>query len=444
MKSNISLLRLKSTAEKVFVLAVMGMLLVSLLAACGPASQQEPTDTPLRLEPESTASTQSEEETEPTETTLPEETEPIHIHDYAATVTAPTCTEEGYTLHTCAGCGSSYRSDISEARGHTFRYMIVEPTYTSGGYVLHTCTECGYCFRDNYTDKLEQAHTHSYSETVIAPTCTEDGCSTFSCGCGESYIGNVVAAAGHDFSVTTIAAMADAEGYDLHTCQRCGETYKDNYTGIIPGETEPSVTEHVHVYLPDVIAPTCLEKGYTLYSCACGDGYTDNETAPTGHTWGEWVRTKEPSGSEEGEETRSCACGAEESRVVAMLQEDPSPANTSGSYAVTEVLDIINAKRAEAGLYALTYNSDAQECANIRAAEISQYFSHSRPDGSDCFTILEQYGLWGECIASGYATPAAVVEGWMSSNDHRGSLMADFFTCAVVARNGCGWVILFG
>lgn len=31
-----------------------------------------------------------------------------HEHTYETEVVAPTCTEQGYTLHTCTGCGDSY------------------------------------------------------------------------------------------------------------------------------------------------------------------------------------------------------------------------------------------------------------------------------------------------------------------------------------------------
>ena len=42
-------------------------------------------------------------------------------HDYRATVTAPTCTDSGFTTHTCFNCGDNYRSDETEALGHSFK-----------------------------------------------------------------------------------------------------------------------------------------------------------------------------------------------------------------------------------------------------------------------------------------------------------------------------------
>ena len=49
--------------------------------------------------------------------TIPEA--PPHTHVYAPSVTAPTCTEQGYTTYTCA-CGDSYVDDYVDALGHTY------------------------------------------------------------------------------------------------------------------------------------------------------------------------------------------------------------------------------------------------------------------------------------------------------------------------------------
>lgn len=59
-----------------------------------------------------------------------------HTHDYEPIVTAPTCTEQGYTTYTCA-CGESYVDDYVDALGHTDTYLIEE------NYVSPTCTENG-------------------------------------------------------------------------------------------------------------------------------------------------------------------------------------------------------------------------------------------------------------------------------------------------------------
>ena len=66
-----------------------------------------------------------------------------HEHSYTAVVTAPTCTEKGYTTHTCA-CGDSYVDTYVDALGHAWDNGKVtkEPTETETGVKTFTCTRC--------------------------------------------------------------------------------------------------------------------------------------------------------------------------------------------------------------------------------------------------------------------------------------------------------------
>ncbi|MBR5234564.1 MAG: hypothetical protein IKW03_10165, partial [Clostridia bacterium] len=50
--------------------------------------------------------------------------------------------------------------------------------------------------------------------------------------------------------------------------------------------------EHTHEYKAVVTAPTCTQKGYTTYTCACGDTYKADETKATGHSFGAWETVK--------------------------------------------------------------------------------------------------------------------------------------------------------
>ena len=67
-----------------------------------------------------------------------------HEHSYTAVVTAPTCTEKGYTTHTCS-CGHSYVDTYTDALGHAWDNGKVtkEPTETETGVKTFTCTRCG-------------------------------------------------------------------------------------------------------------------------------------------------------------------------------------------------------------------------------------------------------------------------------------------------------------
>ena len=56
---------------------------------------------------------------------------------------------------------------------------------------------------------IEEPHTHSYKSTVTVPTCTEQGYTTYTCECGDSYTSDVVAALGHDFSQSFVCSRCD-------------------------------------------------------------------------------------------------------------------------------------------------------------------------------------------------------------------------------------------
>ena len=74
-----------------------------------------------------------------------------HIHQYVATVTAPTCTEGGYTTYTCA-CGDSYVADETPATGHD--YKLVSTTFNSDYTKVTYTYECANC-GDSYTQELD-------------------------------------------------------------------------------------------------------------------------------------------------------------------------------------------------------------------------------------------------------------------------------------------------
>ena len=80
----------------------------------------------------------------------------------------------------------------------------------------------------------------------------------------------------------------------------------------------------------------------------------------------------------------------------------------------------MNEERAKQGLSALSVSTELRDTARLRSQEIVRSFSHTRPDGSSCFTAFPDWnGTKAENIAAGYATPAKVMEGWMNSEGHR-------------------------
>lgn len=105
-----------------------------------------------------------------------------------------------------------------------------------------------------------------------------------------------------------------------------------------------------------------------------------------------------------------------------------------------QVLSLVNSERAKQGLNALSMDDTLVDGANIRAAECTVSFSHTRPNGTSCFTAFEWQNTCGENIAYGQRTPQEVMNGWMNSQGHRENILKQGFKKigigCFVAQNG--------
>ena len=134
--------------------------------------------------------------------------------------------------------------------------------------------------------------------------------------------------------------------------------------------------------------------------------------------------------------------------------QNQNNSNTSSGYVdsyANEVLTLVNEQRSQAGLGALSWDSNLASAANVRAKEIVSSFSHTRPDGSACFTAVVNDGSYmtlGENIAYGYTSASSVMNGWMNSEGHRANILNGSFTKLGVScyyENGTYyWVQIFG
>ena len=91
-------------------------------------------------------------------------------HDYKSEVTAPTCTEMGYTTNTCVRCGDTNKSDYTEPAGHKPSDWIVDkqPTTDSEGSKHKECTVCGEKLETQPIEKIyNSATTDSKGEAVV-------------------------------------------------------------------------------------------------------------------------------------------------------------------------------------------------------------------------------------------------------------------------------------
>ena len=196
---------------------------------------------------------------------------------------------------------------------------------------------------DDPVDPSEPVHEHSYSEEVTEATCTEDGYTTYTCDCGDTYESNRVGATGHSWSdwATTKEPTETATGTAERKCSACGATERKVLDKVIPNHTHSytgkvttaatcskagvktftcscgsSYTESIakisHSYKETVTKPTCTDKGYTTHKCSvCGDSYKDSYVAATGHSYGNYKSNGDATCTKDGTKTGSCsACGA--------------------------------------------------------------------------------------------------------------------------------------
>ena len=193
---------------------------------------------------------------------------------------AATCEEDGLTAgEYCSVCQAVILAQAPiPPKGHSYDTVITEPSCTEGGYSTHTC-KCGNEYVDGYTNP----HGHSeVTDEALLPTCTENGLTEGShCGiCNEVFTSQEsIPAIGHSYYTANTESTCTTQGYTTHICERCGDSYKDTYLPTIP-----------HSYVSEVTEPTCTEEGYTTYTCSgCGDSYKTGYVNAIGHSFGEWT-----------------------------------------------------------------------------------------------------------------------------------------------------------
>lgn len=164
--------------KKLISLILALLLVAAMLAACAPSSP-DGTEANLQTAPPE-ESTQDTKATEPTDGTE-ETTEPVDTGD-------PTEQEQENTEGT----------------------EVTEPETN----------------KPTQPPTTEPPHTHSYTSTKVAATCTSKGYTLHKCSCGSSYTSDETAALGHSWGNWTVVTQptTQQEGKQTRTCSRCGAT----------------------------------------------------------------------------------------------------------------------------------------------------------------------------------------------------------------------------
>ena len=177
-----------------------------------------------------------------------------HTHSYVDTVTAPTCTANGYTVHKCS-CGDTKTDSYTKMLGHSYQGGI--------------CVRCG----------VLEDHKHDFKQTVTAPTCTSEGFTTYTCACGESYKKNYVSALEHKPELKNEKKAGCLKGGYTgdEVCTVCGKVFKAGSVILALGHSTELRNEKT---------ATCVNGGYTgdLVCVRCGDIIEQGKaTAAAGH-----------------------------------------------------------------------------------------------------------------------------------------------------------------
>lgn len=111
--------------------------------------------------------------------------------------------------------------------------------------------------------------------------------------------------------------------------------------------------------------------------------------------------------------------------IVHVIPENNMPKDMGNQlYIVERVVELVNQERAKVGALPLRMTEDLQVAAATRAMELVENPSHTRPDGSSCFSVLKNRGkACGENLAAGPTSPEMAVAEWMKSNEHRENML---------------------
>lgn len=345
------------------------------------------------------------------------ETIPAKKYTFTVTVVDPTCTEQGYTLHTCnQNAEKSYKDNYTDALGHDYKEVTTPATCKDAGKVENVCQRCN---DTQLVKELPVTEDHQWNDGVVtkAATCTEAGEKLYTCTVCNKTKAETIEATGHDWNETTTPATCGKAGSVDRTCKACG------------------VTEHVkdlpatgnHAWDAGTITTeaTCDGKGIKTFTCTVCNETKTEEIAALGHNFSYGYCSR---------------CGLNSNYNQKAYEQD--------------IFEKTNSLRVNSGLSELTYRSDLQFAADIRVEEILQNYiiygsidgkwgAHTRPDHSSAGTALGDKSdlACGENAAmeSCIFDEEHLYYLWYNSEGHRDAMLnpnANGMACAVREYNG--------
>ena len=262
-----------------------------------------------------------------------------HVHELIETeAKEASCTEDGNVeFWTCSKCGKVYsdgeglneidpEETVLHASGHSYSDWTItkEATCTETGSKEKTCANCG----DKITEEIP-AIGHAWSEWTVIREATEEEeglerrtCSNDPSHTEERMIPKLTHV--HELIRTEVkeASCTEDGNVEFWTCSDCGRVYSDS-EGVNEIDLEETVihaTGHAYGDWTVTKEVTCTETGSREKVCAnCGDKIIE-EIPAAGHAWSDWIITKEATCTEAGSREKVCTnCGEK------VTEEIPAP-----------------------------------------------------------------------------------------------------------------------
>ena len=227
-------------------------------------------------------------------------------YTYNETVVAPTCTEDGYTMHECVeDATKSFKDNIVPALGHQYKEVTTPATCGASGSVDNVCERCN---DKQHVSDLPATGEHQWDEGVVTkePTATETGIKTFTCkACQAIKTEDIAKVHNHDYTrlgEIVEGPYCETEGKRWMYCsyEGCNERVLKPVPAIGYHDWD---TEHTEC----LKKATCTEQGTMRMHCKRDASHTMTYYyGGTGHVWDEGVITTPPTYDEYGVKTLHC------------------------------------------------------------------------------------------------------------------------------------------
>ena len=335
-----------------------------------------------------------------------------------------TCKTKGYDLYQCTRCEQTHKKELALSTNHNYKFSKkVAATCTEDGYDLYKCTVCDATQKKVTEKKLG----HSYTKKIgyKAPTCTEDGYTRYQCArCDATYDDSDLQwATGHKYTVKETKATCTTKGSQEYTCSVCGYKYQKEIAALGHSFDKQNPIERVE--------PSCKGDGYVKYKCTrCGDTTTEVLKGTGEHNY---VKTSE----DLQYVTYTCSgCGDVKTefndKTYTIDLGNGQTTTVVGHFDLEmrkQIYDLVRERRAKFGSNPIKLAADdspLQDVANIRAYEITNSYSHTRPNGERAILSFYNYAnTEGENLARGQRSAEEVCTAWFQSSTHNANILSN-------------------